>query len=293
MAAGRGYVRDRRMKQTVLDYLLRAEPTLRRHRDRVVVAIAVMMTLIAAADVRLWPGISLAFGYSVPISLGAYALGIRVGVALSALGVVLRAVLARRAYGPWWLYGGSALMFAEYLLLAFGVGLLGRAVARLERQARVLRHLSEFGRNLTAMRDPDAIRRAGVEGAVRLTGAEGGFVATQYGSVWRATTVFRRGEWHDHTLLWLPETTGSRHPGDPPAPPTDPARRQLEAPIQVGAPVTLPGDGSPCQLVVFRAVHGPFTPATAEVLTLAALHMTTALYVASYGAAPSVAGGTG
>jgi hypothetical protein len=44
---------------------------------------------------------------------------------------------------------------------------------------------------------------------------------------------------------------------------------------------------------VFRGVQGPFTPATAEVLTLAALHMTTALYVASYSGTPSVAGRAG
>src|ERR1051326_8812435 len=280
---------ERQLKRTVLDYLLRAEPRLRRHRERVLVAVGIMMTIIAAADIRLWPGISLAFGYSFPIALGAYALGIRAGVILSALAVALRAIFAGRTYGAWWLHGGSALMFAEYLLLVVGVGLLGRAIARLERQTRVLRHLSEFGRNLTAMQNLDAIWRLGVEGAVRLTGAEGGFIATQHGSTWRATTVFRRGEWREHTLLWLPETPRTRNPGEQ----HDPALRQLDAPNQTSAPVSVPGGGEPCQLVVFRAVQGPFTPATAEVLTLAALHMTTALYVASYGGAPSVAGRTG
>jgi hypothetical protein len=261
--------RDRRMKRTVLDYLLRAEPALRRHRERVLAAIALMMTAVAAADMRLWHGISLAFGYSLPVALGAYALGIRVGVALSVLSVILRGAFAGRTYGAWWIYAGSVLMLAEYLLLAVGVGLLGRAVARLERQTRVLRHLNELGRNLAAMRDPEGIRRAGVEGAVRLTGADGGFLAAQHAGSWRAAAVFRRGQWHEHGIVWLSDAT-----------PED-ASRQLEAPIQIAAPVTLPGGTPAYQLVVFRAVHGPFTPATSEVLTLAALHMTTALYVAS------------
>ncbi len=292
MPSATGFWRDRYVKQAVLDRLLRAEPRLRRRRERVLVAIAIMMTIIATADLRLWPGVSLAFGYSLPIALGAYALGMRVGVALSLLAVALRAIFAGRAYGSWWLYAGSALMLAEYLLLAIGVGLLGRAVARLERQTRVLRHLSEFGRNLTGLRDTDAIWRAGVEGAVRLTGAEGGFVATQHGAAWRATTVFRRGEWHEHTVLWLPETPRIAQLGEPRPAPADLAAR-LDAPIHVGAPITVPGGGPPCQLVVFRAVHGPFTPATAEVVTLAALHMTTALYVASSAGTSSAAGGAG
>ena len=269
--------RDRRVKRSVLDYLLRAEPALRRHRERVLVAIAVMMTVIAAADVRLWPGISLAFGYSFPVALGAYALGIRMGAALSVLAVVLRAAAfpEGRPHAAWWLYAGSALMLGEYVLLAVGVGLLGRAVARLERQTRVLRHLNELGRNLAAMRDPEAIRRAGVEGAVRLTGADGGFLAAQHGGSWRATAVFRRGQWHDHSVFWVPEPARE-----------NPAARQLDAPIQLAARVALPGGVPPCQLVVFRALHGPFTPATAEVLTLAALDMTTALYVAAGATVP-------
>src|SRR4029077_19421452 len=75
MASGTGFWRDRYVKHTVLDWLLRTEPRLRRHRERVLVVIALMMTLIAAGDVRLSAGISLAFGYSFPIALGAYALG--------------------------------------------------------------------------------------------------------------------------------------------------------------------------------------------------------------------------
>src|SRR5262249_2940284 len=161
--------------------------------DRVLVTIIAMMATIAGADMRMWPGISLAFGYSLPIALGAYALGIRVGVGLSVVAVVFRGFFAGRTYAPWWIYGGSALMLAEYLLLALGVGLLGRAVARLERQTRVLRHLNELGRNLAAMRVPDAIWRSGVEGAVRLTGAEGGFVAFQHGGTWRAAAGFPPG----------------------------------------------------------------------------------------------------
>src|SRR5215470_9107006 len=275
MAARAWSARDGRVKRTILDYLLRAEPSLRRHRDRVLVAIVAMMATIAAADMRMWPGISLAFGYSLPIALGAYALGIRVGVGLSLVAVVFRGVFAGRTYGAWWIYGGSALMFTEYLLLAIGVGLLGRAVARLERQTRVLRHLNELGRNLAATRDPDAIWRAGVEGAVRLTGAEGGFVAFQNGGTWRAAAVFRQGQWSAHPIIWLSET------------PSEATTRELDAPIQIAAPVTLPGGGAPCQLVVFRAVHGPFTPATTEVLTIAALHVATALYVASGATVPA------
>jgi len=125
------------------------------------------------------------------------------------------------------------------------------------------------------MRDPDAIRRAGVEGAVRLTGAEGGFLASQHSGSWRATAVFRSGQWYDHPVLWVPEPARE-----------NPAARQLGGPIQLAARVTVPAGGSPYQLVVFRALHGPFTAATAEVLTLAALDMTTALYVAAGVTAP-------
>jgi hypothetical protein len=65
-----------------------------------------------------------------------------------------------------------------------------------------------------------------------------------------------------------------------------PPSRGRHALIQVGAAVTIPGGGPPGQLVVFRAVHGPFTAPTTEVLKLAALHVATALHVVG-GPAPS------
>jgi hypothetical protein len=269
------------LKQGVIDYLLRAEPGLRRHRDRVLFAIGAMMAAIATADMRIWPGISFAFGYSLPVALAAYALGIRMGVLVSAVAVVLRAVFPGRTYGPWWLYGGSALMFAEYLLLALAVGLLGRAIARLDRQTRVLRHLNELGRHLAIVRDPDAIWRAGVEAAVRLTGADGGFLATLHGTTWRASETFYRGEWRERPVILLMRTALSiadleDHDGS----------WERDAPIRLAAPVTAPAGGPSPQLVVYRAALGPFTPATADVLKLAALHLATALHFAA-GAASS------
>ena len=114
--------------------------------------------------------------------------------------------------------------------------------------------------------------------------ADGGCLAAQHGSVWRATAVFRRGQWSDHAVIWLPETG---LPGDGArSAEGEGVSRSLDAPIQIGAPVGMPGGAPPCQLVVFRAVHGPFTVATADVLMLAALHLTTALYVAA-GVPPS------
>jgi hypothetical protein len=50
-----------------------------------------------------------------------------------------------------------------------------------------------------------------------------------------------------------------------------------DAPIRVAAPRDRTCRRPPRQLVVFRAASGPFTPATADVLKLAALHLTTAL----------------
>ena len=116
--------------------------------------ILAMIGVIAWADAEVWPGLSLAFGYAVPIALGAYIFGLRVGVQLSILGVILRCLFAGRVYGPWWPYAGSALMLAEYLMLALSVGLLGRAARRLERHTRVQRHLIEFARGLTRTLQP-------------------------------------------------------------------------------------------------------------------------------------------
>jgi hypothetical protein len=273
------WIRDVRtglLKQGVIDYLLRAEPGLRRHRDRLLLAVVAMMAAIATADMRISPGISLAFGYSLPVAVAAYALGIRVGVLVSVVAVVLRAVFAGRAYGPWWLYGGSALMLAEYVLLALAVGLLGRAVARLDRHTRVLRHVNELGRHLATARDPDAIWRAGVEGAVRLTGADGGFLATQHGTRWRANETFHRGQWRERSVILLTQGGVADDAADLE---DHDGSWHRDAPIRVAAPVTVPAGGPPRQLVVFRAASGPFTPATADVLKLAALHLTTALHL--------------
>jgi hypothetical protein len=177
-------------------------------------------------------------------------------------------------------------MFAEYLLLATGVGLLGRAIARLERQTRVLRHLNEFGRNLATMRDPEGIWRAGVEGAVRLAGAEGGFIAMQDGAIWRAAGVFDRGQWNERPVIWLMEkglSSDVARPSDDGG-----SSRPLDAPIQIGAPVPVPGGGAPRQIVVFRAANGPFTAATADVLKLTALHVATALHLAAQTTPPAL-----
>ena len=120
-----------RLVRAMLERLLRAEVVLRRRRGRrrAAVLVAAMIGTVALADAQLWPGVSLAFGYTLPIALAAYAFGARRGSALAVLCVVLRRVCADRAYGAWWLYTGSALMLAEYLLLAVGLGLLGHAVA--------------------------------------------------------------------------------------------------------------------------------------------------------------------
>src|SRR5436309_2116262 len=163
---------------SLLDRLLGSEPTFRRRRRWVGGLVAAMVSALAVVDGRLWPGISLAFGYSVPIALGAYTFGIRLGVELSVLCVILRRICAGRAYGSWWLYAGSALMLAEYFILAVGTGVLGRAVRRLERHARLLRRMSELARGLTGLETDAALRRA-VEASVRLTGADGGFVAAR------------------------------------------------------------------------------------------------------------------
>src|SRR5207249_511668 len=80
--------------------LLGGEPTLRRARRLVGGLVAAMVGTIAVVDGRLWPGISLAFGYSVPIALGAYTFGTRFGVELSIVCVILRRVCAGHAYGP-------------------------------------------------------------------------------------------------------------------------------------------------------------------------------------------------
>ena len=61
------------------------------------VLIAAMIGTVACADAYGWPGISLAFGYAVPVTLGAYVFGVRRGIELSLVCVILRRVCAGRA----------------------------------------------------------------------------------------------------------------------------------------------------------------------------------------------------
>ena len=84
---------------SLVDRLLGSEPALRRWRGWVGGLVGAMVGVLALADGRLWPGISLAFGYSVPIALAAYTFGIRLGIELSVLCVILRRICAGRAYG--------------------------------------------------------------------------------------------------------------------------------------------------------------------------------------------------
>ena len=240
---------------SLLDRLLGSEPTLRRWRRWVGGLVAAMVGVLAVVDGRLWPGISLAFGYSVPIALGAYTFGIRLGVELSVVCVILRRICAGRAYGPWWLYAGSALMLAEYLMLAVGTGMLGRAVRRLERHARVLRRMSELARGLTGLESDAALRRA-VEASVRLTGADGGFVAMSADGDWRTDRVFTDGRWEAQSLVWWPRALGPWEPGrwrSGTSPWSQVALQQLGARVQMAAPVTAGGRRADTALVVFRA----------------------------------------
>src|SRR5581483_8773886 len=289
VGTGRRRVR-RKVVPTLLDRLLEAEPALRRRRrlHGVGLLVALMIAVVAWADARLWPGISLAFGYAVPITLAAYVFGIRRGLELSFLCVVLRRVCAGRAYGPWWLYAGSALMLAEYLMLAVGGGLLGRAARRLARQARVLQRLSESGRALTTSLDPEAIWRQGVEAAVRLTGADGGFAATANGEDWRTDALFFDGAWQDEPIVWWPHRKGpwgGRRPVDGSAYGTStaeaPALQRFGASVQLAAPVTSPDGGQRHALVVFRAEPRLFEGPTHEVLQLFGLHVGAALQAAA------------
>jgi signal transduction histidine kinase len=262
----------------MLDHLLRAEPMLRRRRMRMGVVIAAMVAVIAVADAQIWPGISLAFGYAIPIVLGGYVFGMRLGVELSVLCVILRRVCAGRTYGMWWLYEGSALMLAEYLMLAVGAGLLGRAVRRLEEHARALRGLSERARELTTALAPESILRQSVEAGVLLTGADGGFIATASPAGWSTEMVFARGRWRAQSLLWWPDTAGPweasvRANGFR----CDAALAQLGARVQVAVPVEAGEGKQRLALVVFRGAPRVFKPPTREVLELFALQLAAAL----------------
>jgi len=268
---------------SLLDRLLGSEPTLHRWRGWVGGLVAAMVGVLAVVDGRIWPGISLAFGYSVPIALGAYTFGIRLGLELSVLCVILRRMCAGRAYGAWWLYAGSALMLTEYLVLAVGAGVLGRAVRRLEKHARVLRRMSEMARGLTGLEREAALVRA-VEASVRLTGADGGFVAISAEGDWRTDRVFAGGRWQAQSLLWWPRALGPWEPGrwrSGTSPWSEEALRELGARVQMAAPVSTGGRRPGTALVVFRARSRPFERTTREILALFAAHLGAALSAAS------------
>jgi len=264
---------------SLVDRLLGSEPALRRWRRWVGGLVGAMVGVLAVADGRLWPGISLAFGYSVPIALAAYTFGIRLGIELSVLCVILRRICAGRAYGAWWLYAGSALMLTEYLMLAVGAGALGRAVRRLERHARVLRRMSELARGLMGLEPEAALPRA-VEASVRLTGADGGFVAMSTEGDWRTDQVFTDGSWQAESVVWWPRALGPWEPGRwriGTSPWSEVALRQLGARAQMAAPVSTGGQRPGMALVVFRAGSRPFERATREILALFAAHLGAAL----------------
>jgi signal transduction histidine kinase len=251
--------------------------------------ILTMIGVIAWADAEVWPGVSLAFGYAVPIALGAYIFGLRVGVQLSLLGVILRAVCAGRIYGPWWLYAGSALMFAEYLLLALGMGLLGRAARRLRRHTRVQRHLIEFARGLTGTLDPDTLLRQSVEASVRLSGAEGGFAAAASDEGWRTDAIFRAGRWQTQPLTWWPSGAAPWEQSRTASPwqlcdvivTAELALRELGARRALAVPIPDAGPRPHRAVVVFRAERRRFTQPTQEVLELLGLHVAAALQTAT------------
>lgn len=274
---------------TFLDHLLRAEPALRRKRRQIAWLVAALFVLLAVVDARLWRERSLAPGYAIPVVLGAYAFGVRTGAALSVVAVVLRTLCAGRTYGPWWVYAGSALTLAEYLMLALGVGLLGRAVRRVERHGNVLGGLIDDARELTSTLAPEAVLRRGVEASVRLTGADGGFVASPRGGAWHAAAVYARDGWTSGGFVWWAHPAGPWETGDrvvaangqgarvPPA---------LGARVQLAVPVPGPDRRPTHALVVYRAAPRVFAEPTREVLELLALHVASALNAASqYGAA--------
>ena len=268
----------------LLERLLRMEARLRRRRGRAGAVVALMFAVIAFADAQLWPGISLAFGYSVPVVLGSYVFGLRVGVQLSVLAVVLRRLCAGRTYGPWWLYAGSALMLAEYLMLAVGVGLLGRAVRRLERHARVLRRMSASARDVTTTVGPEAIVRQAVEAAVLLTGADGGFAAGAVERGWITQAVFTARRWQpcavelrSDALAFSGNGLGGARAFGVSIVSNDPTLRELGAGAQLAALVPASDARSDLALVVFRAEPRPFEHLTSEVLELWALQVAAAL----------------
>ncbi len=275
-----GSPRQPRALPTLLDRLLQAEASLRQ-RHGLGLLVATMIGTLAVADAWLWPEISLAPGYVVPITLGAYAFGMRLGVELSVLCAILRVLCAGHAYGPWWLYAGSVLMLSEYLLLALGVGLLGRAVRRIERHARVLGRLSAVAGGLTTALDPEAIVRQSVESSVLLTGADGGFAATAGDAGWCTEAVFRHGCWHAQNLVWWPHAAGPWEAGSASGAEEPATPQQLGARVQLVVPIPSVEGRPALAIVVFRGAPHVFERPTREVLELFALHVAAALKAAT------------
>ena len=288
MVRGGSRPKDRRVLPSLLDVLLSVGARLQRRRRWMGLLILAMIGIVAWADAQVWPGVSLAFGYALPIALGAYTFGLRAGVQLSILGVILRCLCAGRVYGPWWLYAGSALTLAEYLMLALSVGLLGRAARRLERHTRVQRHLIEFACGLTRTLDPDTVLRQGVEAGVRLSGADGGFAATVSDAGWRTDAIFRDGHWHAQPLSWWPPATAPWEQGAASRwqlcegiVTEELALRELGARVALAAPIPTAEPRPRLALVIFRAERRRFTPPTREVLELLGLHVAAALQTAA------------
>lgn len=285
-ALGAPHRAGRSVLPTVLDRLLEAEPVLRRNRHRLRAVLAAMFLLIALADARLWPRVSFALGYAVPISLGAYVFGVRVGMALSVLGVVLRTLCAGRSYEEWWLFAGSAFMLTEYLALAVGLGLLGRAVRRLERHTRALERLGEVTRQLTATLDREAVLRHAVKASVELAGADGGFVGSPGDEGWRGGAVFVDGCWYEPGTLRRPAGGfSSEQAAFGPVGSAEPLHVASTARVTLSVPIPHQGPGPPLNLAVFRTTGQPFSPLTVEVLGLFALHAAAALTAADLYAA--------
>lgn len=270
--------------------LARAEAALRRRRPAVCVITVGLFALIAAADRWIGPDLSLALGYAVPISLAAYVFGVRVGLALSLLGVVLGLQAPTGPTAAARLLADEALLFAQYATLAVGTGLLGRALGRLEHHDTVLRCLADVARRLTVAVEPIDVLRNGVEAGVQLTGADGGFVAARSERGWGAGEVFLDGEWSRRRVLWWPvpvppwemtahaALTAEEELGQ------DGLLQQLGAAVQLGVPIGVPGAG--LALVVFRAEPRSFEQTPREALALLALHVA-AVLEAAHRRAPS------
>jgi signal transduction histidine kinase len=179
-------------------------------------------------------------------------------------------------------------MLTEYLMLAVGGGLLGRAARRLARQTRTLQQLSEYGSALTATLDPEAIWRQAVEAAVRLTGADGGFVATSTGNEWQTAAVFFESTWHPLAFVWWPDRSGPWREGaaggplgSGTSPSTGAALDRFRVSVELAVPIRVADTDQRHALVVCRVEPRLFEQPTHEVLTLFASHVAAALHASA------------